>query len=52
MKGPPKPQGKIRNPENFAPGGQKWGTESSFACLSKKDNPLLDEVESLISADL
>jgi hypothetical protein len=46
VEGPPKPKEKIRSPENFAPGGPKWDTESAFVCLSKKANPLLDEVES------
>jgi hypothetical protein len=44
--GPLKSKGKIRHPENFNPGGLKWGMEYYFVYLFRKANPLLDEVES------
>jgi hypothetical protein len=41
-------QTKRKNPKpgKFCPRGPKWRMESSFECLSKKANPLLDEVQS------
>jgi hypothetical protein len=35
-----------RKPKNFTLEVRKWGMESYFVCLSKKANPLVDEVES------
>jgi hypothetical protein len=46
IEGPPKPKEKIQNLENSAPEGLKLGMETSFVCLCKKADPLVDELES------
>jgi hypothetical protein len=52
IQGLPKPEVKISNPKNFAPGSAKLGMKSYFVYLSRKANPFVYEVENRNTANL